>query len=91
MARKSRQKAGMPIDDHGIPMRCTTHQSESMNSILVNQRENVHKGNKNLTKLQFVRDVWSCVHSNQQRELELALCGGEQQDGTVRKRKIFEG
>ena len=80
MIADARNKAGMPCDGSGVPLRCYTNQSESVNNKLARQKEAIVKNNKNkvhLTKLQFMRDVWEEVHKHQQEELEMAISSQE--------------
>lgn len=78
MIAKSRRKAGMPSDSNGKPLRCYTNMAESINNKLTRQKEAVTRKDKskdNLTKLDFVRDVWEEVDRQQQLELSKAVCG----------------
>ena len=78
MIVKSRRKAGMPSDSNGKPLRCYTNMADSVNNKLTRQKEAVtrkEKGKDNLTKLDFVRDVWEEVDRQQQLELSKAVCG----------------
>lgn len=78
MIATARQKAGMPIDANGTPLKSYTNQSESINNKLTRQKEAMAKNDKskvNLTKLQFTRQVWEEVDRHQQEELQLAICG----------------
>ena len=82
MIADARNKAGMPCDSSGVPLRCYTNQSESVNNKLTRQKEAIVKNDKNkvnLTKLQFKRDVWEEVDKHQQEELEMAICGLSQE------------
>lgn len=59
-------------------MRCYTNQSEQVNNKLKQQKEAIAKKGKskgNMTKLEFVRDVWEEVDKQQQLELQMAICG----------------
>lgn len=78
MIATARQKAGMPLDASGTPLKSYTNQSESINNKLTRQKEAMAKNDKtkvNLTKLQFTRHVWEEVDRHQQEELQLAICG----------------
>ena len=78
MISAARQKAGMPLDESGTPLRSYTNQSESINNKLTRQKEAMEKNDKSkvtLTKLQFTRDVWEAIDRHQQEELKLAICG----------------
>lgn len=79
MISSARRKAGMPdIGDSGKPAFCYTNQSESVNNKLTRQKEALTQNDKSkndMTKLQFVRDVWEEVDRQQQFEMEMALCG----------------
>ena len=75
----ARRKAGMPdVGDSGKPALCFTNQSESVNNKLTRQKEAITKNDKNkndMSKLQFVKDVWEEVDRQQQFEMQMALCG----------------
>ena len=74
----SARKAGMRSDYLGKPARCYTNQSESVNNKLTRQKEAItrkEKGKSNMSKLEFVRDVWEEVDKQQQLELQMAICG----------------
>ena len=63
-----------------FPWKVTSYnnQSESTNNKLMHQKEATERNDKskvNLTKLQFMRDVWEQVDKHQQEELQLAICG----------------
>ena len=48
-----------------------------MNNKLTRQKEAItrkEKGKSNMSKLEFVRDVWEEVDNQQQRELQMANC-----------------
>ncbi|KAK3711391.1 hypothetical protein QZH41_003530 [Actinostola sp. cb2023] len=78
MTTKARQKAGMPCDEGGKPLRCYSNQSECINNVLTRQKEAFtgdDKAKKKLTKLEFIRDVWCVVENHQEQEVQLALCG----------------
>ena len=78
MISTARTKAGMPSDKTGKVLRCYTNQSETVNNKLTRQKEAISgkaKSKNDLTKLEFVRDVWEAVDDQQQRELQLAICG----------------
>ena len=78
MIATARQKAGMPLDTSGAPLKSYNNQSESINNKLTRQKEAMERNDKskvNLTKLQFTRDVWEQVDKHQQEELQLAICG----------------
>lgn len=82
MIADARNKAGMPCDSSGVPLRCYTNQSKSVNNKLTRQKEAIVKNDKNkvnLTKLQFTRDVWEEDDKHQQEELEMAICGLNQE------------
>jgi len=68
----------MPCDESGNPVKCYTNQSEAVNNKLTRQKEAMTKNDKNKTnmsKLEFVRDVWEKVDEQQQNELSLAIFG----------------
>ena len=78
MIATARQKAGMPLDISGAPLKSYNNQSESINNKLTSQKEATERNNKskvNLTKLQFTRDVWEQVDKHQHKQLQLAICG----------------
>lgn len=78
MIAKSRRKAGMPSDSNGKPLRCYTNMAESVNNKLTRQKEAVtrkEKSKDNLTKLEFVKEVWEEIDRQQQLELSKAVCG----------------
>ena len=84
MTVKARQKAGMPNDESGRPGRCYSNPSESVNNILTGEKESV-TGNakeKRLTKLEFIRDVWTTVRTN--RKGAARSLWAEQRSGTCR-------
>ena len=43
---RSRQRAGMPLDEDGIPMKSYTNQSECINNVLTKQKESAVKNDK---------------------------------------------
>lgn len=66
------------LTTQGIPARCFTNQSESVNNNLTRQKEAMTNSDKNksdMSKLQFVKDVWQEVDMQQQFEMQMALCG----------------
>ena len=78
MISSARKRAGMPCDECGNPKKCYTNQSETVNNKLTRQKEAVTKNDKNksnMSKLEFVRDVWEQVDHQQQSELSLAIFG----------------
>ena len=79
MIATARRKTGMAdLDNKGKPARCFTNQSESVNNKLTRQKEAMTKSDKNksdMSKLQFVKDVWQEVDRQQQFEMQMALCG----------------
>jgi len=78
MIATARQKAVMPLDTSGTPLKSYNNQSESINNKLTRQKEAMERNDKtkaNLTKLQFTRDVWEQVDRHQLEELQLAICG----------------
>ena len=78
MIKNARKKDGMPTDKMGIVLRSYTNQSETVINKLTRQREAITgkaKSKSDLTKLEFVRDVWEQVDQQQQLELQLAICG----------------
>ena len=78
MVADVRQKAGMPLDEDGMPMRSYTNQSECINNVLTKQKEAAMKNDKaksNMSKLTFVRSVWEEVVRQQKEEVIMALCG----------------
>ena len=78
MITSARIKAGMPCDQSGNPKKCYTNQSEAVNNKLTRQKKKKKKNDKsktNMTKLEFVRDVWEEVDHEQQSELSLAVFG----------------
>ena len=79
MISSARRKAGMPdVGESGKPALCFTNQSESVNNKLTRQKEAMTKNDKsksNMSKLQFVRDVWEKVNKRLQYEMQMALCG----------------
>ena len=67
----------MPTDKMGNVLRSYTNQYETVNNQLTRQKEAITgkaKGKSDLTKLEFVRDVWEQVDQQQQFELQLAIC-----------------
>lgn len=79
MISSARRKAGMPdVVESGKPALRFTNQSESVNNKLTRQKEGITKNDKSksdMSKLQFVRDVWEEVDKRQQYEMQMALCG----------------
>lgn len=79
MISTARRKAGMPdVGNTGKPAQCFTNQSESVNNKLTRQKEAITKNDKDksdMSKLQFVKDVWQEVDIHQQFEMQMALCG----------------
>ena len=78
MIATAREKAGMPSDKSGKVLRCYTNQSETVNNKLTRQKEAISgkaKSKNELTKLEFVRDVWEEVDNQQQLQSKLAICG----------------
>ena len=74
MIATARRTAGMAdLDNKGKPARCFTNQSESVNNKLTRQKEAMTKSD--MSKLQFVKDVWQEVDRQQQFEMQMALCG----------------
>ena len=48
---RSKQRAGMPLDEDGIPMKSYINQSECINNVLTKQKESaVKKKNQQLCK-----------------------------------------
>ena len=77
MIRNARKKAGMPTDKMGNVLGLT-QTSPRLNNKLTRQKEAISgkaKSKSDLTKLEFVRDVWEQVDQQQQLELQLAICG----------------
>ena len=78
MIRNARKKAGMPTNKMGNDLRSYRNQSETVNNKLTRQKEAIRgkaKSKTDLTKLEFVRDVWEQVDQQQQLELQLAIFG----------------
>ena len=66
------------VVESGKPALRFTNQSESVNNKLTRQKEGITKNDKSksdMSKLQFVRDVWEEVDKRQQYEMQMALCG----------------
>ena len=81
MIAKSRRKAGMPSDSNGKPLRCYTNMAGSVNNKLTRQKEAVtrkEKSKDNLTKLEFVKEVWEEI--DRQQQLELSKVGVRRQE-----------
>lgn len=79
MIAKARAKAGLPLDEHGKPKRCYTHQSESLNNILTRRKEAFiknYKGKQDLSKLQFATEIFQPTYKHQMEELQAAIYGG---------------
>ena len=77
MVAKAGRKAGMPCNADGKPLRCYTNMAESVNNKLTRQKEAITRKDKsknNLTKLDFVQNVWEEVDRQQQLELSKAFC-----------------
>ena len=78
MLATAREKAGMPKNNAGKPVKCYSNQSESINNKLTRTKEaisNIGKNKGTVTKLEFTRDVFEEVDRHQQEELTLAICG----------------
>ena len=78
MIATARSKVGMPKDESGKPLKSYTDQSESINNKLTCQKEAIAKNDKNkvdMSKVQFMKNVWEEVNRHQQKELKLAICG----------------
>lgn len=77
MRQRERRQECLPTAVGNL-FRCNTNQSESVNNKLTRQKEAItgkDKSKGNMTKLEFVRDVWKEVDKQQQLELQMAICG----------------
>ena len=71
-----RQKAGLPLDSAGIPVLAYTNQSETSNSVLLAQKIHYGYGKKeDISKTEFVKNVWIPVINRQREEIHDALFG----------------
>ena len=93
MIAKARSKAHVPMDNQGKPERCYTHQSESLNNILTRRKElfiKNDKGKQDLSKLQFVTEVFQPTFAHQLEELTAALYGGSDEYELAESCKYLE-
>ena len=66
----------MPRDIDGVPSRVYTNQSEAANSILAAKKPALGYTKKDdISKGQFLRNVWQSVVNEQELEISLALYG----------------
>ena len=76
LIRDARRKAGMPLDQDGVPQRVFTNQSETVNSMLSSKKLSLGYAKKeDLSKTQFIGDVWEAVVAEQEIEIEKAIVG----------------
>ena len=76
LIRDKRKKVGMPCDIDGVPSRVYTNQCEAANSILAAKKLALGYSKKDdMSKGQFLRNVWQSVVNEQELEISLALYG----------------
>ena len=76
LIRDKRAKVGMPCDIDGVPSRVYMNQSEATNSILAARKLALGYTKKDdMSKGQFLRNVWQGVVNDQELEIRLALYG----------------
>ena len=68
---RSKQRAGMPLDEDGIPMKSYINQSECINNVLTKQKESAVKKKKPTV----VQKVWEEEAHQQKEEMIKAICG----------------
>ena len=74
MIRDVRQRANLPLDDNSVPVRSYTNQSETLNFMLSAKKESINFGKKkDLSKSQFIRDVWFSLIEEINEELQKAV------------------
>ena len=72
MIRNARKKAGLPTNKMGNDLRSYSNQSETVNKKPTRQKEAISgkaKSKSDLTRLEFVRDLWEQVDQQQQLAL----------------------
>ena len=72
MIRNARKKAGLTTNKMGNDLRSYTNQSETVNKKLTRQKDAISgkaKSKSDLTRLEFVRDLWEQVDQQQQLAL----------------------
>ncbi|KAJ8047258.1 Serine/threonine-protein kinase TAO1 [Holothuria leucospilota] len=80
LIQDARKKGGMPLTETGKPIRVYTNQSETVNSMLSARKTSLGFSKKDdLTKTQFIKDVWEYVVKMQEEEVEKALYGSSAQ------------
>lgn len=80
MSLKAREKAGMPKDPSGKPLRPYTNTSESMNNVMTRAKEAFlrqcgRSSGEPLSKVEFTKHIFEDIHAKEQHELTLALIG----------------
>lgn len=76
LIRDTRKNGGMPIDGNNAPKRVFTNQSESCNAMLSAQKQAFGYARKeDLSKSNFIKNVWLSVVNAQDEEIQKALFG----------------
>ena len=91
LSRDNRRKGGMPLDRSRVPARVFTNQSETVNSMLSSHKIALGYSKKeDLSKAQFIKDVWEEVVSRQDANIERALFGQSEQYQLTEEAKYLE-
>ena len=81
----------MPVDEEGVPRRAYTNQSETVNSMLSTRKQVLGYSKKDdLSKTQFIRNIWEPVVALQDSEIERALYGQSEQYRLTKEAKYLE-
>ena len=76
MIRSVRWNAGMRVDSNNVPDCAYTNQSECVNSKLAARKASLGYSKKDdLSKINFIRNVWQPLVTMQDREIEKAIYG----------------
>ena len=76
MIRSVPRNAGMRVDSNNVPDCVYTNQSECVNSKLAARKASLGYSKKdNLSKINFIRNVWQPLVTMQDREIEKAIYG----------------
>lgn len=75
-----RKKGGMKLSESGVPDRVYTNQSETCNSMLAAKKQSLGFAKKDdISKSNFVRNVWQAVVNEQDTEIQKAIYGQSEQ------------
>ena len=78
MTRAKRRKAKLPVDENNIPARCYTNASECINHVMAAQKRLAgYTKKQDITKLQFILEVYEPTIKKQLRKIESAITGTE--------------